>query len=131
MVTQILFTNALNFFSTVGGSGGSTGGSTGSTGSIGTTGSTHTSVSVGSAASSGATAHAHIKSARLIKWKGRHYLELLVDGPNAQAHLRLSELAKNGKLIRQTMLVVETGTTQTVRIPFSGAVHTIRLAVVS
>ena len=130
-VTQILFTNALNFFSTVGGSGGSTGGSTGSTGSTGATGSTHTSVSVGSAASSGATAHARIKSARLIKRNGQHYLVLLVDGPNAQAHLRLSELARNGKLIRRTMLVVETGSTQTVRIPFSSAVHTIRLAVVS
>jgi hypothetical protein len=130
-VTQILFTNALNFFSGVGGSGGGTGGGTGTTGTTGSTHSTGTSVSVGSAASSGATAHAHIKSTRLIERNGRHYLVVVVDGPNAQAHLRLSELTKNGKLIRRTMLVVETGTTQTVRIPFSSAVHTIRLVVVS
>jgi hypothetical protein len=136
-VTQILFTNALNLFGGVGGTGGGTGGGAGTTGSTGTTGTTGstghtgTSVSVGSAASSGATAHAHIRFARVFKANGAHILVLLVDGPNAQAHLRLSELAKNGKLIRQKMLVVKTGTTETLRIPFSSAVHTIRLVVVS
>ena len=56
-------------------------------------------------------------------------VEIVAGGP--PGGLSLSELARNGKLIRRTMLVVETGATQTVRIPFSSAVHTIRLAVVS
>jgi hypothetical protein len=126
-VTQILFTNALNTFVGVGGSGGGTG----TTGTTGSTGTTHTSVTVGGAASSGATAHAHIRFARLIERSGEHYLVVVVDGPNAQAHLRLSELGRNGKLIRRKMLVVNTGTKQTVRIPYSTAVRTIRLVVVS
>jgi hypothetical protein len=134
-VTEILFTNSFTgFLGTGGGTGsGAGGGSTGSTGSIGATGAgggSGSTVHIGGSAS-GASAHARIVFARLIKRSGHYYLALKVTGPVSQAHVRLRELAKNGRLIRRATLVVTTGTKQIVRIPYSSAVHTIRLTVVS
>jgi hypothetical protein len=127
-VTEAIYTNAAT-------TGTST--TTGSATTTTTTGANRngSGTGTGSATSGAQTAarvgHGRIMLTRIVNRNGRHYLMLRVASKAKKVRVRLIELARNGAIITRKTLVVSAGSNQLVRIPYTSAVHSVKVTVVS
>jgi hypothetical protein len=75
--------------------------------------------------------HARVMLARLVKRNGHYYLVVKVVSTAKKVRVRFTELAKGGKVLKRTTVLVPTGRRELVKIPYTSAVHSVKVAVVS
>lgn len=127
-VTEAIYTNAASS------------GTTTATGAPSPAGSSATGAAAGKGAANNgmptvtqtaAIGHGRIMLARVTKRNGRYYLLVKVASKAKKVRVRVTELSKNGKLIKRETMLVPAGITQLVKIPYTHAVHSVKVAVVS
>jgi hypothetical protein len=126
-VTEAIYTNAAT-------TGTATAASTG-TQSTGTPASGNGGASATHGTSGAQTAaligHGRVMLARVVRRAGRYYLMLRVVSKAQEVRVRLTELARDGAIIQRKTVLVPAGSKQLVRIPYTRAVHSVKVFVVS
>lgn len=138
-VTEAIYTDAATTATTPPAGTGSptTGSPTTATSAASTsTGSTSTGTNAGGAKAGGAQSvslvgHGRIMLARVVKRGGRYYLLLKVASKARKVRVRLTELANDGSIIKRKTVLVSAGSKQLVKIPYTSAVHSVKVVVVS
>jgi hypothetical protein len=98
----------------------------------------HTGASSGTAAPTTGAAptvllfgHGRVTLARVVKRGGQHYLLLKVASKAKKVRVRLTELARNGAIVRRRTMLVSAGSRHLVKIPYTSAVRSVKVTVVS
>jgi hypothetical protein len=69
--------------------------------------------------------------ARVIRRNGQYYLLLRVSSKAKKVRVRLTERANDGAVIRRKTMLVVAGSRQMLKIPYTRAVRSVKVAVVS
>jgi hypothetical protein len=79
----------------------------------------------------GVVIHGRVMIARVVMRHGQHYLLLKVVSKAKKVRVQLTELAHNGTIVRRRTVLVSAGSKQLVKLPYTSAVRSVKVAVVS